>query len=368
MPKHHLTLVGAQVMPVYNGIMYAKPDKVFLLHSKETEEQAKNIKNAIKPSSELVPIEDANSYTKIFIKVKQLFESEKDIEWSVNLTGGTKIMTLATNDATQNIKSFKFVLDQNNSVYNLTANQVDKLPDEVIDLELYFKLINQKILEITPLEDIHHMTHDLGLHTFQYFRFLKNLIYKFNETEIDKSLPFKLKDSYNNSVKWNPEKEILTLIHYDGKFKSKMDFFSHKAIDVFFKFGWFEVYVLQDFFELKIPNKTFWSCKVEYNNNPENPKNEIDIIVNTPRKLFFIECKTKVADFKDIDKFRNVVKNYGGLGAKAFLVTLFKPDANILERCKDNKINVYWYRENDKFTNLNLIDLIETEYNKTNPI
>jgi len=62
MKKHHLTLVGAQVMPVYNGIMYAKPDKVYLLHSKETLEQAKNIKNSVTTLYEFVKIEDANSY------------------------------------------------------------------------------------------------------------------------------------------------------------------------------------------------------------------------------------------------------------------------------------------------------------------
>ena len=56
-----------------------------------------------------------------------------------------------------------------------------------------------------------------------------------------------------------------------------------------------------------------------YKNN--NPKNEIDIIVNTGNRLLFVECKTQINDITDIDKFRTAVKNYGGMGCKALFIT-----------------------------------------------
>ena len=78
-------------------------------------------------------------------------------------------------------------------------------------------------------------------------------------------------------------------------------------------------------------------------------KNKIHIalvgaqLVDTGTKLFFFECKTNVYEIRDIDRFRNVVKNYGGLSAKPVLVTYSKPNENILEKCRDNKIPVFGF-------------------------
>lgn len=51
------------------------------------------------------------------------------------------------------------------------------------------------------------------------------------------------------------------------------------------------------------------------------PKNEVDIIVFTKKKALFVECKTKLHNSTDIDKFRTVVRNYGGQSSKALFIT-----------------------------------------------
>ena len=81
-------------------------------------------------------------------------------------------------------------------------------------------------------------------------------------------------------------------------------------------------------------------------------KNEIDMVVNTGSKLVFVECKTAVFDIKDIDKFHNVAKLCGGLGAKAILITFHKPNARILEKCADNHMLTFWFH--DRITSYNV--------------
>ena len=68
------------------------------------------------------------------------------------------------------------------------------------------------------------------------------------------------------------------------------------------------------------------------------PKNEIDIIVNTGTKILFVECKTRIFNSTDIDKFRTAVKNYGGLGSKALFVTDNVMDDLQKEKCQESDI------------------------------
>ena len=114
----------------------------------------------------------------------------------------------------------------------------------------------------------------------------------------------------------------------------------------------------------------YWNTVIPRTVN-EQDKNEIDIIVDTGIKLFFVECKTQVFDMKDLDKFRNVVKNFGGFGAKAILVSYFKPTNIVLEKCKDNHLSVFWFQD-PKTKKMNkasqLVNLLDNEYQKINPI
>lgn len=66
-----------------------------------------------------------------------------------------------------------------------------------------------------------------------------------------------------------------------------------------------------------------------YKNNL--PKNEIDIIVNTGDKLLFVECKTRICDNTNIDKFSAAVKNYGGMASKALFVSNMPMDDKPIE-------------------------------------
>ena len=67
-------------------------------------------------------------------------------------------------------------------------------------------------------------------------------------------------------------------------------------------------------------------------------KNEVDIIINTGKKILFVECKTQINSSTDIDKFRSVVKGYGGMGSKGLFVTDAKMSDFNREKCEERKI------------------------------
>jgi len=69
---------------------------------------------------------------------------------------------------------------------------------------------------------------------------------------------------------------------------------------------------------------------------PNVDKNEVDIIVNTGSKILFVECKTQITHTTDIDKFRSVVKGYGGIGSKGIFVTDAKMTDIAREKCKEH--------------------------------
>ncbi len=67
-------------------------------------------------------------------------------------------------------------------------------------------------------------------------------------------------------------------------------------------------------------------------------KNEVDIIINAGSKILFVECKTQITKNIDIDKFRSVVKTYGGIGSKALFVTDASMSELARQKCEDHGI------------------------------
>ena len=67
-------------------------------------------------------------------------------------------------------------------------------------------------------------------------------------------------------------------------------------------------------------------------------KNEVDIIINTGTKILFVECKTQIHDTTAIEKFRSVIKGYGGTASKGLFVTDAKMTDIAKAKCKEHGI------------------------------
>ena len=70
---------------------------------------------------------------------------------------------------------------------------------------------------------------------------------------------------------------------------------SQHIFNLFFHTGWFEYEVASLLSTWQYAKEIRMNVKFPYNAE-RNPKNEIDLIVNTGNRLLFVECKTQIND------------------------------------------------------------------------
>lgn len=91
-----ISLIGEQPIPNLLPIRYLKPDKSVLVYSDRTAETTNRLIELIEPITEVISVR-VNPYDPISIQsaIEQVLQSEGEEELIINLTGGTKPMSLA---------------------------------------------------------------------------------------------------------------------------------------------------------------------------------------------------------------------------------------------------------------------------------
>ena len=96
---------------------------------------------------------------------------------------------------------------------------------------------------------------------------------------------------------------------------------------------------------------------------------KVDIIINTGNKILFVECKTQINNTTDIDKFRTVIKTYGGTASKGLFITDAK--MNDMSRAKCDEHGILAYSLQDDHLGMDTVKalywLLETELFNINP-
>ena len=67
--------------------------------------------------------------------------------------------------------------------------------------------------------------------------------------------------------------------------------------------------------------------------------------MNTGIKNLFVECKTQIYDTTAIDKFRSVIKSYGGMGSKGLFVTDAPMNDMAKAKCEEHGILTFSLQE-----------------------
>jgi hypothetical protein len=366
MTKIHIALVGAQPMPVFNGIHYLKPKRVYLLHSEETRKTAENLKSVLKAEIILVFVEKPFNYEYCKGQIAGLIEINSDAELSFNISGGTKIMTIAANEIAVRLNLPSYYIDQNNVVTQIGKGQVDIIRD-IHPLNTYFVLFGQTAKSTTKFEQVseeYFQYKDLIMSHHSGFR---RMFEEYRKKSYTENADFSVE---NNSFELSWHKKDKSVVLYHKKTGEEDHFTGHHVFQFFFNTGWFEVAVGEIISKWNQAKQIYWNTVLPRIAN-KNDKNEIDLIVDTGIKLFFIECKTSVYEIRDLDKFKNVVKNFGGLGSKAILVTYAKPKESVFEKCADIGITIFWIFDSKHNIRNNfdeLIPLLNDEYHKINPV
>ena len=325
MSKIHITLVGGQPAPIYMGVIATRPDKVVYIYSHDTASVLDKLKNEIRIASE-EHLLDVTNPNKIRQCAEMLAERYKADEVTVNISSGLKSWSHWFGIVFDKCANAAVVyMDQNNTLWNYHTMQASS--GYTFDMHTLFRLYGNSIdNNYTPFSE----------YTDEDFAAIKKVeaIRKVNHTVFTKLtalLDTKRKNILNNQktgsfsdpsmseVRWDKDACKVEITLFAKRYCKSETIISPHAIDIVFNSGWFEAKIAQLLSGWDKAKEICLNCRFPF--KPKVDKNEADIIINTGTKLLFVECKTQIANTTDIDKFRSVIKGYGGMGSKGIFIT-----------------------------------------------
>lgn len=353
MSKIHIALVGGQPAPVYNGIKATNPDKVVFVHSTDSLKALNALVKEIDVPYEAVQLSPTEA-VEIQRVVEKMATQYAEDEVTVNISSGPKSWSHLFGSMFQSKENATVVyMDQNNVLWNYRTMQ--GLQDFEFDMHTHFRLYGnsiennykkfsdytdadvealKKIEEIRAF-DVQIFNALLSVLDKQRQHTLKNGKYgKFEHIQSG----VKVSDSYVEWEKTTEEQDGFVRVFLQKKNgKSKeVKFESPNAVDLAFNSGWFEFKVAKMLSAWNKCKEICLNCKFPFREKVD--KNETDIVINTGSKVLFVECKTQINNITDIDKFRSVITNYGGMGSKGLFVTDAKMTEVAKAKCEEHGI------------------------------
>jgi len=363
--KLHISLVGGQTAPVYQGIVYANPDKVILIHSSDTLEQAMRIKSEIAFAVDLQEY-DPVDINKIFKKIDTISQNiDVKTELSINLSSGTKPWALAFYSKFVGKGNVAlFYVDQNATIWDLVNRNKHK---GVFDMDAQFRLYGNPLVKYIPFND--YTKDDFAI--IDKIKAIRKCNTKdfFELTKVN-NLNSVFKNKYlktGSYLKYDKKNNTFEMYLKSTKFTKSSSLSSPNIYKILLNTTWFELEVAKVISKWEKIKDLRLNCVFPSKGNLN--KNEIDIIADLGFKLLFIECKTNLFDTTDIDKFASAVRNYGGMASKSILITQSPLKPKAIEKCKDNGVMYFSFQNNNTFITSEkmLFTLLESELLNINP-
>ena len=355
MKKHiHISLVGGQPVPAYLGITYTKPDKIILICSVQSAEEAHRIASySLDIPTEIRQIAPVD-IKQIETDVATLRQQVADDQVSINLTGGTKPWSLLFYIGFKTHSDIHFYyISQNNQITDLETKECHLLKmDRQIQFQLYGNpLIHFKRFTEYTNEDktVCQEIEQARRYNFKSFKELTTVLKPNDAHKVRNSKQGEIILPDGEGVRWDKTEQTVWLSLYHT-YKGWRDFTwtSPHVISLVFFSGWFEFTIANALNQNPKVQQLWMNCEFTASNNA--PKNETDIIADMGSKLLFVACKTQIREIREIDKFRSALKNYGGMGSKGLFVTYAPLPDIALEKCKDNGISSFHFDSQKSFT------------------
>jgi len=336
----HITLVGGQTDPVYQGIVATKPNKIFYICSSQTKEDANRIANHIKVQSSIkefdpVDIDKINKSITALVK-----EIKTDEIVTINISSGTKPWSILLFDYFKNFENASIIyIDQNNYLWDLRSKTKRLL---LFNMDAHFVINGNPLNQFIPLEDFTEEDKKAA----NKIRLLRSLNYnEFNRLVVGfRSSSSNIETKKGSRLSWDSNTKTFTGVIVYKNNKTEFSLSSKHIRSILLSSGWFELEVAQIFSSWKYSKDIRLNCK--FRTVSGSNKNEIDIIINTGNKLLFVECKTQINNITDIDKFAAAVRLYGGLGSKALFITDAPMVDKAIEKCNNHSIIHFSFNEN----------------------
>jgi hypothetical protein len=345
MANIHITLVGGQTTPVYQGIIAANPDRVILIYSDQTENEANRIYAEIEVDCELKKFDpvDLKKINAAVLALKNSFTIGDRI--NINIGGGTKPWSLLFFEHFRDEANAGIVyIDQNNRIWDLKSHQSCEVE---FDMDIQFRLLGNELKKYQKLdgytdEDKKQIKEIRELRQFNYQDYLEIIDYLSRYR--DRSIAIAQNGS-GSVMTWKKTDKCFEVVmrQRNGQMLRKT-LKSEHIRNLVLNSGWFEFEIAIILAGWDKSKQIRMNCIFPTKNG--SPKNEIDLIINTGSKLLFVECKTQIKNETDIDKFASAVKVYGGLGSKALFVTDAAMTEKAQEKCADHGIMIFCLQHN----------------------
>lgn len=371
MPKIHIALVGKQTTPICQVIEHVKPDQMVLLPSLDSLQYADAVKSQYKGKINCsifkLPVDDIATIRTVAVTIAEAIPMNYEV--TLDLTSGVKPWALIF------IEVFKEKLPQSDVYYVyqngklINMSKQEAVGDVDFDYNMQFRLLGHNFSEYTLFTE--YTQEDevaMGILKDYYQKNSKHLTPMMMEfikyVSQNKFSPNRDIHFYNNKgdVSWTAATKTMSI---NIAIKDNVVVSSPHAWHLATNTGWFEYYVANILSKIFPPEQIFMNCRFKGMDN--NDLNEVDIIVNTGKKLLFVECKTQIKDSNDVDKFASVVRNYGALSSKALFATYWKMFPNGLEKCNRSGIATYHMSKGNDTQNTKILtNLLNQLINKSN--
>lgn len=362
----HFCLISKQAAPNLLPILDKsfKPKSAVFIVSKEMKKQAEYLSQVFKKQNievKLVNLEDEFNFSKTSEQLLELVSEYENENIALNVTGGTKLISIAAADAFNLIGKPIFYIDtkQNNIIFlskDENKNWIEnKELSTKIKIETYLAAYGNQLMNKQQRinKDI---LNAMSILICDYDKY-KNALPKLNwaSSQAKGTLRYKCGDDIKISV----FRSLLNFLHSKNIITLKGDIidFKNEETRIALNGGWLEDYVFEQVRGIKkvddilenaeIANENYEKNKGDFAQKNKGNKNEFDVLFLSKNILHLIECKTqtfrseeKNQKAEDILYKLETLKDYGGLMTKKCLVSYFEVSEAIMNRARALEIKV----------------------------
>ena len=344
-----ICLVSGQSVPNVTPVMdeRVRPDKIILCATNAMRENARVLQgffNTKSIESEIVELGDAYDFKELkerFLELASTFDEPGSV--AVNLTCGTKLMTIAAQEVFSGDFDLFYVIPERDLIVMITDS--DATPYEIQDkikIEDFFDIHGYKVNSIERKKNISSESRTLFEkllpHMDEYAKaigVLNGLAYEAwrkRSMQIKNEIP---------EASW----EMLALFQEHGSiayYDDKKITFKDDDGRAFCNGFWLEDYIYLELRKLSV-ELAFQDFAVSVEiENAHGVRNEIDAAFLHNNSLYLIECKTSRMNEKGADVVykMDTISGYAGLYTKGILISHRRLERHDHQRAEDLKITV----------------------------
>ena len=356
----YVCLISAQatpnLVPILN--MNPRPKTVLLMVTEAMTKQAAYFQEVLKIQGihnvHQIALSDSYDLDSIKNQTMDLLDQQNLLDqWdkvAVNITGGTKLMSLATYLVFDGLGGKCFYFTEQNQWIELKSGASEavvlkKFPIESLLIVQGFRVIHDSKYNTSKPLNKPELTEELV--KFQkYSQAISELNYELSQTKSQTQLAY----SSDKFTGYSPLMELIDLFVLHGVLSHEGNTITFLSVDElkFAKGGWFEEHIYLVVKSLPGIQDVAMGMQIDNSTTKQTDgTNELDVVFTYNNRLHVIECKTvnyqsahnKGEDKKELDRLV-ALKQSGGSAAKALFASYKKLDSDVRARAKDKNIEI----------------------------